>query len=1054
MEFLKSPHCHPHFTTEPLYMYSYKISFEYIFSFVLVSFFTFLTYQGRSEIANEILIKNNLYQIDVVPTDSLPISKVPLLKRIRAIVQNKQYDKAIEIAKSNIQRLDQLQGNDNELLANLNFLLATAYWGSYNYDRAEAYLEQALQICDDESKACSLLRLEASYLRAKLIANQGDYEEALDTLFAIESYYTMTFGVNSEKTGDLFYEIGYILDDNADFLQAIQYYEKALDCYAKNLKRIASIYNNIGLSYRKLGYYNRALAYFEKAIRLKEQEDDYESSTITNAYSNIGAIYYAKYQHKDGITYFQKAIEICESRSIVDKYDLSGYYNNVGVGYKHIADYDKAIFFLDKALYLTIEELGKDHIYTALTLNNLAEIYVLKGEYKKGIDEAERARKIFESTLGPESEALFLPYMVMATGIYEQGRIKEANQIFHKIENLLRYDSNNPFFFERVSDFTYLEHYLYTKVKLNSNLTGQPNNNQELIFLYTCLKKLGEYMEKKFADSPVRSFYTDQFKNYYEELFALVLEQNDVEFDRETIFTEIDQLKEKTLYNQLSKDYEQITFFGLPDSLLEKEQALNLEITNYEKKKYQEEYESQSPNDSLINTYGDQIFTLTRERDKLRDLFRIDYEDYYNFRYSQQFISVSSVQDSLLDEDQALLEYFVGDSVIFTFLITKDTFDIAQFPKTFPLKQHVQDLRESIYKPYHTEDITDAQRDSLDQAYRESAYMLYEKLIKPVEEMIPEGGELIIVPDGVLGYIPFDALLTEPVETGTKVRDYPYLLKKYQTSIAYSATLLKEMQDKQHKRPAAKSFLGVAPRFDGVNDSVQLASRFIDYSNERNRLYALEENIPEVTTLRSLIGGDLLTDTSATKSAFLKRASDYRILHLSTHGKANDQAGDYSFLAFYRTPTDSMVDDWLYNRELYNMQLNADMVVLSACETGIGELQRGEGIISLARGFSYAGAKSIITSLWTVNDKEAPVLMESFYKYLKDGYSKDAALRQAKLDYLKSSTRPAPYYWATFIPIGDMQPIELREGVPFWGWGLIIAGLLAVFLYWRSKKMT
>lgn len=1033
-------------------MSSYTKLLKYILPATLLLFLAFSEFQGKPENNNEQAPESSLSQKNLVDIDSSSLAVASEVRQIKAVLENKQYDKAIEMAKSHILRLERLQDYDHELLANLNFLLATAYRRVYNYDGAEAHLNEALQICNDESKACLLLRLEASLLRAKLFTNQGAYEKALDTLFAIESDFTTAFGAKSKKTGSLFYAIAYTLDDKAEYLEAIQYYEKALDCYLGNPKRIASIYTNIGVSYRKLGYYNRALTYFEKVVRLIKQEDDYESSTITNAYSNIGAIYYAKYQHEEGIKYLLKAIEICENRAVIDKYYLSAYYNNAGLGYKHLEDYDKAISFLNESLRLTIEELGRDHTFTAMTLNNLAEIYVLKGEYTKGITDAEKAKKIFESTLGPESQALFLPYMVMATGMYEQGRIKEANQIFHKIENLLKYDSDTPFFFERVSDFTYLEHYLYTKIKLKYSQTEQPQNNQEIISLYTCLKKLGEYMEKKFADSPVRSFYTDQFKTYYEELFALLLERNDVELNREAIFTEIDQLKEKTLYTQLSKDDERIAFYGLPDSLLEKEQSLNLDITNYERKKHQEAYESQSPNDSLINVYGDQIFTLTRERDKLRDLFRTNYEDYYNFRYSQQLISVSGVQDSLLNKNQALLEYFVGDSLIFTFLITKDNFEIGQLPKTFPLKQQVQNLRESIYKPYHTEDLTDAQRDSLDQRYRESAYLLYEKLIQPVEDMIPEDSELIIVPDGVLGYIPFDALLTEPVEAGTKVRDYPYMLKKYQTSIAYSATLLKEMQDKQHKRPAARSFLGVAPHFDGVNDSARLASRFIDYANERNRLYALEENIPEVTALQSLIGGDLLTDTFATKSAFLERASDYRILHLSTHGKANDEAGDYSFLAFYRTPTDSTADDWLYNRELYNMQLNADMVVLSACETGIGELQRGEGIISLARGFSYAGAKSIITSLWTVNDKEAPVLMESFYKYLKEGYSKDGALRQAKLDYLESSPRPAPYYWASFIPIGDMQPLELQGGTPWWVWGLIIVGLFAVFLYWRSRK--
>ena len=162
--------------------------------------------------------------------------------------------------------------------------------------------------------------------------------------------------------------------------------------------------------------------------------------------------------------------------------------------------------------------------------------------------------------------------------------------------------------------------------------------------------------------------------------------------------------------------------------------------------------------------------------------------------------------------------------------------------------------------------------------------------------------------------------------------------------------------------------------------------------------------------------------------------------------------GDYSFLAFYELK-DSIENEWLYNRELYDLELNADMVVLSACETGIGELQQGEGIISLARGFSYAGAKSIITSLWTVDDEEAPILMNSFYQYLDDGLSKDAALRQAKLDYIQNSPKPHPYFWASFIPIGDMQPISFQKKWTsfFWvGVSCFVFGLVA----WKLLRNT
>ena len=141
---------------------------------------------------------------------------------------------------------------------------------------------------------------------------------------------------------------------------------------------------------------------------------------------------------------------------------------------------------------------------------------------------------------------------------------------------------------------------------------------------------------------------------------------------------------------------------------------------------------------------------------------------------------------------------------------------------------------------------------------------------------------------------------------------------------------------------------------------------------------------------------------------------------------------------------DSLENEWLYNSELYELELNTDMVVLSACETGIGELQRGEGIISLARGFSYAGAKSIIS----VNDQQTPELMKEFYHNLNNEYTKDEALRKTKLKYIRTSSNPEPFFWAAFIPIGDMSLIDFGQGWFIWFWILgafMIFGLLVYF---------
>ncbi|MBL7814566.1 MAG: CHAT domain-containing protein, partial [Saprospiraceae bacterium] len=298
---------------------------------------------------------------------------------------------------------------------------------------------------------------------------------------------------------------------------------------------------------------------------------------------------------------------------------------------------------------------------------------------------------------------------------------------------------------------------------------------------------------------------------------------------------------------------------------------------------------------------------------------------------------------------------------------------------------------------------------------------LQQKLIAPLSNLLTR--EVVIVPDGVLGYVPFDVLLTEQPKDALKFEKHSYLGKKHIISYNYSATLWQEMRDKKHKTEPKKNFIGFAPYFNG--DTTLLSSLFSHDLAMRKGLDSLKYTGEEVFKAQKLMRGESMMDKKATKETFEKIAGDYRIVHLATHGKANDKIGDYCFLAFTEKK-DSVQNELLYVRDIYNLSLNADLVVLSACETGIGELKRGEGIVSLARAFTYAGTKSMVTTLWDVNDKSTMYIMEGFYRQLRKGQPKDKALWQSKIDYFTRAKGELahPYFWAAFIPIGDMQPIR------------------------------
>ena len=276
---------------------------------------------------------------------------------------------------------------------------------------------------------------------------------------------------------------------------------------------------------------------------------------------------------------------------------------------------------------------------------------------------------------------------------------------------------------------------------------------------------------------------------------------------------------------------------------------------------------------------------------------------------------------------------------------------------------------------------------------------------------------IIIVPDGLFSFLPFDALITEETAI-TNFEKLPYLIHKTNLSYAYSTSILlngsKAINRKKDK------LLGFFPVF----------------KNNHRSLAELSYTEQEAESIENVIKGDFLFFENAKKNAFNSIGKEYSILHLSTHASAGD---------FYTPPAIEFYDKSLYLTEIYGYNLNLDLVVLSACETGIGTLRKGEGVISLARGFSYAGVKNLLVSLWKVNDKSTEKIMVGFYKNYKNSGKKSESLRLSKLDYLDdatiSSLKKSPYYWASFIYIGEITNVNSQ---PISYWWLLIAFIIFV----------
>jgi len=390
------------------------------------------------------------------------------------------------------------------------------------------------------------------------------------------------------------------------------------------------------------------------------------------------------------------------------------------------------------------------------------------------------------------------------------------------------------------------------------------------------------------------------------------------------------------------------------------------------------------------------------------------YPEFYNLRYNTEVVSLTAVQKNL-KKDVTLITFFEGKDALYVHTIVDDE---AIFSK-LPYDAFLQNAIKEFY-----------------QALKTSA-VAQDRLITVVSDSIlgtlPKNmfrTHLKIIPDGLLHYIPFEVLTYQGKP----------LYESHAISYNASVAVLNYQENKGQQRGDVVSF---APSFEGE----------MPLSRDRSQLKPLAHNVSEAKAVVRILGGTVYEGEEAVITRFresVRTAKTPAIYHFATHAVANDSLPDYSYLAF--TPTNG--DDFLmYASELYNQDFSKAFVVLSACDTGVGKLERGEGMRSLSQGFSYAGATALLHSKWPVSDASTKELMELFYEYLAEGLPKDSALQKAKLAFVKQQEDPEfrkPYYWAGFVLAGNVESVVEGKSVYFWIVGLVILMLLLLVL--RKKK--
>jgi len=438
----------------------------------------------------------------------------------------------------------------------------------------------------------------------------------------------------------------------------------------------------------------------------------------------------------------------------------------------------------------------------------------------------------------------------------------------------------------------------------------------------------------------------------------------------------------------------------------------------------------------------------------------------YKTLTSTQPLTLAQAQQQVLDDATALLEYSLGTEASYLWVVTKTTVRVFKLPARDELNTQADDLRRQILPPDTGRSLLELTPDDKQRglavrrrvvggsaaAFTAASHKLYKSILEPAIAMVG-ARRLLIVADGTLSFVPFDALVTAP--GGTDYSTLPYLVKTNETVYAPSASVIDAVRRQASGNAAATSpaiLLIADPIFDLSDERAKNlapgtrtaadAVRGLFVTSAAGDVAGIEKEIPANFVIKRLKGtrdeADEIERTARTAglraekwldldaseaNAHERDLKSYSIVHIATHGFLDAKHPQFSGVVLSLVGNKGGQDGFLRTEEIFNLRLGSPLVMLSACETGLGKEKRGEGVMGLTRGFMYAGAPSVGVSLWSVDDTSTALLMSDFYKFLfrKDGPRAAGSLRAARLNMIAARTYSSPYYWAPFVMVGDWR---------------------------------
>ena len=817
--------------------------------------------------------------------------------------------------------------------------------------------------------------------------------------------------------------------------------------------RILQSMISLGSAYYYVGRMQESLEICEQVVTLARKAGN--PRTLSRAFNNVASVLRDLGRYEDSLNYFNQVIPL--ARELKDLPMLWTANRNIGVLYMQMGDLDKAEAPLKESLRISHElkdEPGKSLVKNVSKVTQEASLLTL------GLWEVDRAHypaalNYYEQSLAskPENQAFTAELLTDMAAVHE--KLRESQKSVELLEQALKIQESTGTGINGItlSDLGYsreslgqLEEALVTQERALA-LVRQLGGNPEFEWLGE--SRIGHVRRALGEKEKALEHYENSIRGLeHLRTGALNTESGraDIFARSRAVYAEtadllVDMHREAEALETAERgqaraflDTLALSRTGLADELTpeqrKREDAILARISAIQKDLWKENI----PADEEKKHKAE----LTSAEDDL-EAFHLEVRHanphYASIRYPEP-ITIGQIQKDLLDAQTVLVEFLLGEKRSLVWAVSKDKVSVGVLPRRKEIEEEVSAFRKALTEK--TSSLT--LRESLSEIGRRGQ-KLYASLLGPVESAITADRTLIIIPDGVLGYLPFETLVAGFSRGVPSDGRNAYLLEKFAIVYGPSASALaaiKGMHEEPGQRP--KMFLAFGDpivdvstppsKTEAEGNTTRAASpepaatASEEYAERGFSLTRLPYTRAEVLGISKLYPASqrqvYLGEQAREETVKSEKLDEYHYIHFASHGFIDEIQPARSGILFSRD-SHSTEDGVLQMGEIMRLKLNADLVALSACSTGLGKLVNGEGILGLTRAFFYAGARNVTVSLWNVNDSSTSALMKAFYVNLNRGLSKGAALRQAKLTLLrgKDATWSHPYYWAAFILVGE-----------------------------------